>query len=1059
MNNDTQIETRNLHAPGGNGLPYARVLERLAQDLIGPVPDGRPLTDFPSDSFVNGVLFGQGVVVSDEDEPETQASSTNPEDNVPDRPPRIETAHRPSVAGLSFAVQTEADLWPEIDILISGARYRDVPPDPESDGGPTVWARKAVSGYLPTIDLDGAVDDIDLGEMLGEGFHGLVLKLVTSNGFAKNTSARGHSETLITAVVFNQGSPERAETGSEGSRVKLNRDAFFEFKMSVSLRDGSSFVARTQWVGHDGEEGDAANLIWRDAVEYAVGHTCSADWSGDPVTQVSTCWLPSTHVNATSSEGDKSFGSIHDKLAAARLADDTDSILIESLTALADTYEAWITKQTARIGDEIPSDLREKADEHLQVCSRAAARIKNGIVALSSDPGLMTAFRLANRTMALQQDWKSRKVPEEKRRELVWRPFQLAFVLLSLASTADREHDEREVMDLIWFPTGGGKTEAYLLLTAFTIFVRRLKRGDAGHGVAAIMRYTLRLLTIQQFERAAAMICAADTVWRNEGAGEKENRISLGLWLGAATTPNSTEQSKRALSGKSDGNETPAQLANCPECGGELDWQIQGEETVALCNDKTCALGTFGTLPLSTVDSDVYANRPSLVIGTVDKFAQIARSQRTAALFGDDMTDPPDLIIQDELHLISGPLGTQVGLYETAVDALCSREGSRPKIVGSTATIRRAKAQVKALFDREAFQFPPPGIDADNSGFAVDDPSDQKGRLYVGVTTAGHSKPHVLQAVCASLLQSADDATISDAERDACWTLLAYFNSLRELGGSVTLLQTLATETMDRFGKTRAETRREVGEQIEVTSRIPSGEIKDVLAQLERSADSGEAIGVALATNMISVGVDIGRLGLMVMDGQPKGISEYIQATSRVGRGNVPGLVVGIFNAYKTRDRSRYETHRTWHEALYRDVEATSVTPFAPRARDRALHAPLVALAAHRNSALWDQPGNARDTRNALETIANEIISRVAAIDPPEAEATEAELRALIEEWCDRDLLKTWWNDGGDTSLLMSSEWAAQRKAAKRGDKQAWPTPNSMRGVEATVNMVLREKA
>lgn len=729
MNSDTQIETRNLHAPGCDGLPYARVLDRLAQDLIGPLSHVRALTDFPADSFVNGILFAQGVVLADEDEPETQECSTNPEDREPDRPPRIDTAHRPSVAGLSFAVQTEADLWPEIDITISGARYRDVLHDSESDGGTAVWVRKAVVGSLPTIDLDRALDDIELSKKLGEDFEGLILKLVTSNSSAKGTPSPEHSEMLVTAVIYNQGSSERAETGAEGSREKLNRDAFFEFRMTVSLRDGSRFVARPQWVGRDGEEGDTANLIWRDAVEYAVGHTCSADWSGDPVTQVSTCWLPSTHVNATSSEGDKAFGSIRERLAAARLAEDTDAIVIESLTALADTYEAWIANQSARVGIEIPEDLRAKANNHLQVCSSAAARIKHGIETLATDPALMTAFRLANRAMALQQDWKSRKVPKDERRELVWRPFQLAFVLLSLASTADREHDEREVMDLIWFPTGGGKTEAYLLLTAFTIFVRRLKRGDAGHGVATIMRYTLRLLTIQQFERAAAMICAADSVWRNEGAGEKENRISLGLWLGAATTPNSTKQSERALSGKPDGNETPAQLANCPECGRELEWKIQGDETVALCDDKTCALGTFGALPLSTVDCDVYATRPSLVIGTVDKFAQIARSERTAALFGDDMTDPPDLIIQDELHLISGPLGTQVGLYETAIDALCSRDGSRPKIVGSTATIRRAKTQVKALFNREAFQFPPPGIDADNSGFAVNDASEQKGRL------------------------------------------------------------------------------------------------------------------------------------------------------------------------------------------------------------------------------------------------------------------------------------------------------------------------------------------
>lgn len=1055
MTDTAQNLARNIHAPGSDGLPYAKVLDRLAQDLIGPMPGERALTDFPTDSFVSGILFAKGVAVPEEDEPDTAEGANNAEDRAPDRAIRIDTAHRPSVAGLSFALRTEADLWPEIDITISGARYCDTVLEKPEGGGVLVWTREAVSGRLNEIDLQAGTDDIDLGARLDPAFEGLFLKLVV---LPRPVAGAAMTETLVTAAVYNRGGSSDKVEGQEGSRIKVNRDAFFEFQMTVDVRDGSWFVARPMRFGRDDEEGQAANLIWRDAVEYAVGHTCSADWSGDPVTQVSTRWFPATHVCATHAAGDESFASVRGRLAAAHLANDDDNAVFASLRALVSAYRDWIDGQAIRVTNEIPHEMRAMADAHLSACTDAACRIDSGIQTLAADPALMTAFRLANRAMALQQDWKSRNTPQAERRPLVWRPFQLAFVLLSLASTADATHDEREVMDLIWFPTGGGKTEAYLLLTAFTIFARRLQRGEAGHGVAAIMRYTLRLLTIQQFERAAAMICAADTIWRRDEAHKQETRISLGLWLGAATTPNNAKQSERALQVNAEGHETPIQLVACPCCGSTLKWSMEGDETIACCVDTDCVLGVAGPLPLSTVDSDVYLNQPSLVIGTVDKFSQIVRSQRTASLFGDDMTDPPDLIIQDELHLISGPLGTQVGLFETAIDALCTRDGHPPKVIGSTATIRRAEAQVKALFNRTTFQFPPPGIDSKNSGFAVEDPSNQKGRLYVGVTTAGHSKPHVLQAVCASLLQSADDTTLSDTERDACWTMLAYFNSLRELGGSVTLLQSITTETMALYASARGEHQRQVGEQIEVTSRIPSGEIKDVLAQLERPAASGEAVDVALATNMISVGVDIGRLGLMVMDGQPKGISEYIQATSRVGRGDVPGLVVGVFNAYNTRDRSRYETHRTWHEALYRDVEATSVTPFAPRARDRALHAPLVALAAHRNTALWDHPDRARDNRDALEEIAAYIVARVTAVDAPEAAATSQALTTLIDTWCNRDLIKTWWDDGGETSLLMSSEWAAQRKAAKRGEKQAWPTPNSMRGVEATVAMVLQEK-
>src|SRR5690606_39038159 len=133
----------------------------------------------------------------------------------------------------------------------------------------------------------------------------------------------------------------------------------------------------------------------------------------------------------------------------------------------------------------------------------------------------------------------------------------------------------------------------------------------------------------------------------------------------------------------------------------------------------------------------------------------------------------------------------------------------------------------------------------------------------------------------------------------------------------------------------RSETARRLAAPIELTSRVSSSEIPDLLEQLELKQGDEDAVDSVLASNMISVGVDVTRLGLMLVQGQPKTIAEYIQATSRVGRGSVPGLVVTLYNANKSRDRSRYETFESWHRSLYRDVEPTSVTPFAPRARDR----------------------------------------------------------------------------------------------------------------------------
>src|SRR5262249_18574810 len=154
---------------------------------------------------------------------------------------------------------------------------------------------------------------------------------------------------------------------------------------------------------------------------------------------------------------------------------------------------------------------------------------------------------------------------------------------------------------------------------------------------------------------------------------------------------------------------------------------------------------------LYTVDQDIYRSRPTLLIGTVDKFAQVVRRKEVGPLFDCGGKAPPDLIIQDELHLISGPLGSLVGLYEAGIDLMLMRQGSPPKVIGSTATIRRAADQVTALFCRNVCQFPPPAIDAARSGFATPaSATDMPGRVYAAVTTAGRSAKFTLQAVSGS---------------------------------------------------------------------------------------------------------------------------------------------------------------------------------------------------------------------------------------------------------------------------------------------------------------------
>ncbi|MBB3937234.1 helicase-related protein [Aureimonas phyllosphaerae] len=1054
---------KNNHAPGEPDAPFRLLLDRLAEDLVGPVPLEGPLPDIPSEAFMTGILFPRSSRRPVDDETGRSISDividAREEATETERPARIETAARPAAAGLSFALATRSMEEPAVVVRIEGARYENLgkPDEDAADGAPRrsgPWSRRPVriEDYLVSVREDG---ELDLSKETGIAeARGLRLTIVQSPGHADADEV----VRVVTLVVHNQG----AGSGKSLDRFEQNEQALFEFRMTVRPFDGSRLVGRPlRGRGEDGEEDErAAALLWRDAVEYAVGHTCAATWddSNGIVEEIATAWLPATRVSDVSAAGHPCFSEVRARLGADSLAGDGRAAL-ETCDALVDAYESWIEQTRNRIPElNLTQTLEAQAEAHLGTCLSAARRMRDGIDTLRGDPALLKAFQLANATMARQQEWKNGRLPDTERRSLVWRPFQLGFVLLSAASSALPDHDDRDTMDLIWFPTGGGKTEAYLLLTAFVIFARRLKRGDAGAGVCAIMRYTLRLLTLQQFERAAAMICAANLEWAREGFDARQTPVSLGLWLGSSTTPNSREDAVKLLNGGTiDDIGRPDRLRDCPACHERLTWRTIGARIEITCATDRCELGQAGPLPIHTNDEDVYAEQPSLVIGTADKFAQIARKPRTSSLFGDGFRDPPDLIVQDELHLISGPLGTLSGLYETAVDILATKDGRPPKVIGSTATIRRAASQVRALFARDTMQFPPPGIDAGDSAFAVVETDPRRpGRLYVGISTIGHSKPEMLQAVCASLLQSA--SVLEGAERDAAWTLLGYFNSLKELGGSVSLMQVIAPETMERLARYRSEPVRPVDEQIEITSRIGSEKIGETLASLERRHDEDGAVDVALATNMISVGVDVGRLGLMVVDGQPKGISEYIQATSRVGRGSTAGLVLGVFTAYRPRDRSRFETHATWHSALYRDVEATSVTPFAPRARDRALHAPFVAIAAHRHPQLWRRPGGAEELRDALEEIVDEIVARIGRLGEQEAvEAVDAraDLMRFLDRWCRRDDLSVWWHDQLEAAFLMSMEQSVNRRAAGLAARDATPTPNSMRGVEAVVRIDL----
>lgn len=1063
--------------------------------LMGPLSPDEVIESAPVDTYLTGILWPRGAPVDGVDDDAGLDSGSDPASGVETAVPGYR-AIRPCSIGITFAVARHAivtiglgetaryqpiETEAAVGSTPAAGQATQLPPGTAPKPGPArkAWARRRL-GYSVQLPHDEVSGTTRINEFIDAQGASII-----DRRLAIHVRRRvGTDQHVFTVTLIN----EEADDEDSGPR-----DARCLFQAGLVVRSDVGGAAaiqprRAPPITSSDEDSLTNALLYQDVREFAVGHGIAATWpqdAADAVHEVRTAWLPETRVLGTSPDGHELLDAFRqeypDALKAEFLGHEHGRVAIAAaLDAFAECYSIWIEQfLRARIGD-FHGDLKTAAERNLARCVATLQRVRAGVEMLRKDDAVWAAFALANTAMDRQSRFRAKEHP----RPLVWRPFQLAFMLLVLPGLADPELDDRECMDLLWFPTGGGKTEAYLALTAFQIFHRRLTDGHRRQqgGVDVLMRYTLRLLTVQQFQRAASLIAACDAI-RAADARLGDARITLGLYVGSEATPNLMEDAREALDQEHADQKpksTPRQLLRCPVCGSELrGTAYQADPLLAridiVCSQADCETGGQ-PLPVLTVDATIYASPPSLLIGTIDKFAQMPRRTDIRRIFGLDGGLPPGLIIQDELHLISGPLGSMAGLYETIVDLVCTRGGVRPKVIGSTATIGHAAAQVRALFDRSVLQFPPPGFDASDSFFAVRD-ADGPDRLYIGIPTAGRSPKFALQAVIAALLQSAatlvETGKADDSSIDAYWTCVAYFNSLRELGGAYVLMQDDVPRQMQFLAGRLGSSRRILElEPEELSSRQSSRELPGLLHALSTTLSQYKADpfefpapkDAVLASNMISVGVDVPRLGLMVVNGQPKSTAEYIQASSRVGRG-IPGLVITLYNFGRPRDLSHFEHFRSYHSALYRSVEATSVTPWAPRARDKALHAVVSSVVRHLVPGLdGDEDALRFDPSNPVvrELLAS-ILARVsAASNGMEAADTRADLDAIVEEWARRSQdarsssgrLRYWEKKAPFGRTAPHLMYSAEEGAATGG--LAWPTPNTMREVEPSTAFVLK---
>lgn len=821
---------------------------------------------------------------------------------------------------------------------------------------------------------------------------------------------------------------------------------------------------------------------------YAIGHGAAVDWQVGPdgrVTRIQSDFLPRIEVPQVSADGGPADAQV---LAIDWLADiEADpTARFTALTAFADRYQEWVSARE-RDGTGLPSASEQATAGRIVGRMRdALRRLHEGIALLRADPVARRAFALANRAMAAQMRQGGRDQP-------AWRPFQLAFLLLALPSTLDPDHDDRELVDLIWFPTGGGKTEAYLGLLACLILSRRLRYPTSGGGTAALMRYTLRLLTKDQFRRAARLICALELL-RRQTPDLGAEPITLGLWVGGTTSPNHYADAQRAIAQApaNTGGEADVPLPGalvleqCPWCGTPLRLPANVDAGPGhlrfRCTAPACAFAADpnDALPCNVVDTALYEQPPTLLLATVDKFARLAWEARAGAFLGGPGRRPPELIIQDELHLIASALGSIAGLYEAALETVLTLRGIPPKIIASTATIRQAGKQVRRVFGRPSENslavFPPPGLDCDDSYFARTVPTSARpGRLYLGYLAPARNRQHCLAPLAAALLSAPEllfgDAPAADraALLDAWWTVLVYHGSLKGVGISRNALAAIQTGMARLLQEARARQtgddapadakdrrlRPQLAERItQLTSQMSADENARAFARLARPWDDQDALDLALATNMVSVGLDVARLAVMVINGQPLTTAEYIQASSRVGRAAVPGLVVVNYYRDQARSLSHYESFRAYHESFYRFVEPTSVTPFTWQARQRALHAALVIAVRHTIPELNanERAGQFDPTQPEVGRLIQELAQRCRrGVDPERGAETARHLDELVRQWADqaanariqRQRLVYAGSDGDrrDLRLLYSHDDRVPG---------LWPTLHSMRNVEHT---------
>lgn len=920
---------------------------------------------------------------------------------------------------------------------------------------------------------------------------------------------------FIKAVIENKFAHKKDQFSL--SKEKLNQLALFQTEIKVNsdfllpFRDYRPHLYKTA-------EDKMLDYLFKDKLAYGIGHNASCIWENCEQDEkkpnwIQTTFIPSYNVKNQSTETDKISNEILNIKNLSSFGNDKKKV-ISNLQKIADAYLVWINDEARN------ANGNEYGEKNIQKCKDIYSRVKRGIELLSQNDNAYKAFQFANTAIYIQMfqsEWHFNKkdgyevfernenlqlnydnystanFPNGKG-EPSWRPFQLAFILQCIPSFVENSSPDKDLVDLLYFPTGGGKTEAYLAVSAFLIFWRRFTFPKQYDGVNIIIRYTLRLLSAQQFERATKLILACEFIrqYQNDLGSEK---ISIGFWIGDATIPNSIEKAKdrykfllkKLNDSNFDGKKAinPFQLTNCQWCNSKIISRINNNDPTysvghrinnhlqSHCLNPKCNFNeTNGGLPIVLVDDDIYHKPPTVLFGTVDKFAALAWKGEATTLFNYKENRKPELIIQDELHLLNGPLGSLVGLFENVILSLCSNENQSPKIIASTATVKNVAEQIKGLYGREARIFPQYATNSDDTFFSKT--LEESKRKYIGILPTGKTTVMANLQLLSALLYARLEIWEQSADKkdaDQFWTLLSYFKSLKEIGRFSNKITSELKPTIQQLQVRYLKNSGDLpynywklsfyDRVIELTSRIPNEKIKKNLDKLDKAFNGNlkesNVAELVLATNMISVGLDVSRLGIMVMNGMPPNTAEYIQASSRVARKN-EGLVATLFDPFNTRDLSYFEDFVQFHKTFYKQVEPLSVTPFADSALDKMLFTLMVAYFRHKMNFVANNMASAfiqPNVRMQLQNQFPELFSNHPFTTNDERTIINSKIENLIRSWKikidDFNDLKFFWYKNEKESLLKSVQ-------DKRTEEDVLVAMQSMRNVEPNAEIFIKQQ-